>query len=142
MKKLLTILTSLLLSTSVLADELRCGYLHIAMINNTGHNCILTGKKVINSYRVDGAIPEFIPNNTLTPSFRIQQTYTSGPQISLEYQCENKTIKITSQQDYCFMAAGQITGKTQLSNNAHADYATMTGSYWGDIHGQIIWKFY
>ncbi len=143
MRSCLLVFITLFFSTIASANtDLSCGYLNITVVNNTGHDCVLRNTKIYNRSRVDGDISQVIANGSMAPTFRIQQTYTNGPSIQLDYQCENKTIAITSRQNYCFLSAGDISGTTESSNNVRAQYNTSLGSYWSGLPGQITWKLY
>ena len=143
MKLLLTVLASVLCSTAAITSSAEgCGHLSITLINNTGSECVLQHSKIYNYSHVVGEIPQVIADGYTAPKFSIQQTYTSGPGIQLYYVCKNKTIVISSRQNYCFLSAGDVFGEIDSSENIYAKYKVSLGDYSAHLPGQITWKFY
>lgn len=143
MKKNLTIALSLFISAPILAAEsVDCGYLNIAVLNRTGASCYLSGTQLNSGRIVFGAPSQEIQNGSLSPNFRVQQSYTQGPSIRLNYDCQNKTVVLTSKQNLCFLQAGNISGSVDSSINMLANFVATPGSYWFNFPGQILWTIY
>ncbi|QMT59403.1 hypothetical protein [Legionella sp. PC997] len=136
--------TKILLAISLItgiysAHANNCGTLNVSVFNKSGHTCTLRAMNLINGQIIIGQAPGIIANGEKAPSFTLQQTYSAGPNIRLEYECDNKTISIVSRQDLCVMYAGAISGSYSSSNNVHADFLTTIGSWWSSLPGEIHW---
>lgn len=116
-----------------------CGNLNVSVFNKSGHTCTLRSTNLINGQLIFGQVPGIIENGEKALSFTLQQTYTAGPSIRLEYECDNKTISIVSRQDLCVMYAGSVSGDYSSSNNVHADYVAKISSWWSSLPGEINW---
>ncbi|PJD94485.1 MAG: hypothetical protein CK426_03760 [Legionella sp.] len=116
-----------------------CNHLNISIFNKSGHACVLRSTNLTSGQIIMGQAPSIIENGEKALTFTLQQTYTTGPNIRLEYECENKTISISSRQDLCVMYAGFIYGDYSSSNNVHANYSAKVGSWWRSIPGEINW---
>lgn len=128
-----------LLTSICSAHANNCDNLNVALFNKSGHLCTLRSTNLINGQIIAGEAPQLIENGEQAISFTLQQTYTAGPGIRLEYECGNKTISIVSRQDLCVMYAGTITGDYSGSNNVRADYIAKIGSWWNSLPGEINW---
>lgn len=116
-----------------------CGNLNISVYNKSGHTCALRSSNLMNGQIIFGQVPGIVENGEKSLSFTLQQTYSAGPSIRLEFECDNKTISIVSRQDLCVMYAGSVSGDHTSSNNIHADYITKIGSWWNSLPGEINW---
>ena len=116
-----------------------CGYLNITINNTTGQNCTLQNSVIYNGSLGDIPIPSTIANGQMTQSFTLEQSYIGGPSLLLEYRCGTENISFVSSQDFCFLSAGNIIGQVEVANNMNAQYASIIGSFWSKLPGQINW---
>jgi hypothetical protein len=140
MKKFMSIcFVGCMLSNSVLADD-SCGDFHIQISNLTGETCVLTSQKVSHG-NLSTPPPISIPSGD-SKRFDMSQTEFYGPEIRLSYQCGSENISFVSQQNYCAMEAGNITGilLSPLPENINAYHAVLPGSYWWSKSGSINWE--
>ena len=119
-----------------------CWNLDVVIKNQTGHQCQLVTSNIEQGQLAGGLIPSTIENGQQTYPFSIEQTYTQGPKVSLQYQCKNKTITITSQQGLCVLFAGPVIGTFQSSNNVRANLTPTSGSWWYSNSGNAHWTLY
>lgn len=120
--------------------DLQCGYLHIFINNQSGHTCFLNYQRVDNGQLANGSmIPDSIKNGEKTQAIVMQQGYTRGPNLRLEYDCEDNLVVMTSQQNLCWLTAGNITGDTINTNEVYASYESKMGSWWNATPGEITW---
>ena len=125
--------------TMLFAGGLTCGYLNITLINSTANTCLLKTSTIYNGSLADGSIPTTIASGEMTSSFSLQQDYTSGPGMLLEYQCGTNRISFASAQNLCFLEAGSILGQVEVAHNMSISYVDTPGSYWAGLPGQITW---
>ena len=116
-----------------------CSSLHIQISNLTKEACILTSQNVIHGNLITPPPLSILPNDS--KRFDMMQT-GYGPSIRLSYQCGADIITFTSQQNYCFLEAGDITGTIThpLSDNVTASYKAIIGSYFWGMSGSINWE--
>lgn len=133
------LLTIPLIASVYSAHANNCGHLNVSVFNKSGHKCTLRSTNLTNGQIIFGQVPGLIENGEKALSFTIQQTYSAGPNIHLEYECDNKTISIVSRQDLCVMSAGSVSGDYSSSNNVHAEYVAKIGSWWSSLPGEINW---
>lgn len=141
-KLLMACVAFMLTGLTFAADTVDCGYLNITILNRSGHTCLLNSAQVGGGRIVYGAPSHEIQNGEMSANFRMQQSYTQGPRIRLSYTCQNKTIVMTSQQNFCFLEAGNISGQVESTNNVFANFVATPGYYWYKIPGQIFWTIY
>lgn len=136
----ITLIASPVLAAKTHDDEPNnCERLHIQIGNVTSKACQLVKSKV-NHGNLVSAPPATIPAG-FTMQFDIKQSF-KGPDIELQYQCDNETITFRSQQNYCFMKAGKISGSIISSTaNIHGSYTKEEGSYYWSKPGFINWVF-
>lgn len=118
-----------------------CGHLHIQIANTTFVSCVLTNQEIVHGYLIS-APPAVIMQND-SKFFDMEQT-GYGPSITLGYQCGSENISFTSQQNFCLVEAGDISGNLlhPLPENINATYTAETGSYLWNKPGNINWKIY
>lgn len=140
MQKLLALifLSSVMITTAWAKDN-DCANFHIQISNSTKSACVLTSQKVEHGRLITSPPLSILPNDS--KRFDMSQTLY-GPAIMLSYQCGSEIITITSQQNYCFMEAGDISGNIlhPLPQNLNANYAALTGSYYWGRSGSINWS--
>jgi len=138
MKKIL-LLTAALVSTTVsAAGSDGCETLYLRLVNNTGASCILRDASVYGGGIIVDGVPQEIPNNSISPRFRVKQGSLIGAIIRLDYQCGNKRAILNTTQSYCFLSAGNISGDAEGEGRL-ASYLATPGSYWNASPGQITW---
>lgn len=144
MKK--TILSTVLLSSFITGmahadDDNNCNKLSILITNSTGSTCTLINSYLRHGYyKYTSSVPMYIPaNTTASPIFLEQGIF--GPDLELSYSCGNgKLITFSSQQNLCFLSAGNVNGRVLYSQNTLADYQTLNGSWFWSQHGSINWR--
>ena len=114
-----------------------CGRLHIQIGNALNQSCQLRSKQVIHGNLITS--PPVLIAPGFSARFDMRQTFY-GPDIILEYRCHGESISFSSQQNYCFMKAGKITGKVFTNGTKlRATYTAEPGSaFWGRP-GLISW---
>lgn len=139
MRKYAVILFSLFITTPVWAgsESNDCERLHVQIGNMTSTSCQLVSSNVIHGNLVTPP-PATIPAG-FTGQFDIKQTF-HGPNVVLQYACNGEQVTFSSQQNYCFMKAGQITGTiVSSSSNIHGSFTAEEGSYFWSKPGLINW---
>ena len=116
-----------------------CGFLNVTIINGSGKTCSLQSSKIYNGILEDSVIPTSIAVGEMTLSFSLEQTYITGPSILLSYRCGNNSISFVSEQNFCFLNAGSISGRVETANNMSGEFAAIMGDYWSGLPGQITW---
>ncbi len=124
------------------ANANNCGNLNVSIFNRSGHTCLLRTTTIQNGAIIFGQAPQLIENGEKTPLFTIQQSYTMGPSVQLEYVCDNKSVSIKSRQNMCIIYAGFVSGDYTSSNNVQASYTAKEGSWWSTLPGEIDWTIY
>lgn len=119
-----------------------CGYFNVSLQNYTGTTCVLLSAATHSGAIVGGIVPQYIANGELTPSFQMQQGYFSGPEVRLDYQCGDRSVTLTSKQNYCFWQAGDVSGDVFTNYAIHVKYIPTNGSYWNSRPGQILWTIF
>ncbi|AHE67328.1 hypothetical protein [Legionella oakridgensis] len=119
-----------------------CGYFNVSLENYTGYPCAVLAATVRGGNITGGGVPQYVGNGEMMPSFQMQQGFFSGPKIQLDLQCGNKTVTLFSQQNYCFLEAGNVSGDVSTPNNIHAKYIAANGSYWYSRPGSIVWTIF
>lgn len=141
-KIVLATLAALSLSSGIgfAADDNNCGYLSIAISNNNPTSCTLVRKDIRHGNMSSGTqVPGLIPAGGVSFPFELSQTIF-GPSVVLTYQCaDDQEITFESQQNLCFLSAGNITGTVYSARNMRAFYTSENGSYWWSSHGFISW---
>lgn len=132
------IVLGLALFTSFAAQANNCGNLTITLKNNTGSVCTLRSSHLISGAILFGEVPSKLDDKAKAIALQLQQSYTAGPNIRIEYNCNNKVIDLHSRQDLCIVTPGLVKGSYN-SNGIHADYNTVIGSWWDSLPGQINW---
>lgn len=136
----LFLITSLLIISPLAAQANDCGNLNVSISNETGDTCQLLKSETLSGSIIAGSIPQILQNAQGSQTFTIQQSYTSGPSIRLEYRCENKQITFISKQGLCITYSAHILGKTENStSNIKAIYTSKYGSWWNSTPGEIHW---
>lgn len=114
-----------------------CGRLHIQIGNATPLKCQLITSKQVHGKLISSP-PAMIPPG-FSGRFDMYQTFY-GPEIVLEYSCEGETISFVTQQNYCFMKAGQLSAKVLSSSpRLKASYTAERGSYYWGQPGIVNW---
>lgn len=114
-----------------------CGRLHVQIGNATSQPCQLI-KTTLNHGKLVTSPPAVILPG-YTERFDLTQTYY-GPDIILEYQCQGHSLKFESQQNYCFLKAGQVSGVLySIDPKLRASFTTENGSYYWSKPGLISW---
>ena len=140
MKSRVVLLASCLFSTALFASNgVTCGYLNVTIVNATGQACTLQNAKIYSGVLDDSVIPATVASGEMTPSFSLEQTHTRGPSVLLNYKCGSKSISFVSEQNFCFLSAGSISGRVETANNMDGQYTTIPGDYWSGLPGQITW---
>ena len=140
-KFLLTLFLSLTFSVPAWADEdNECGILKVQIANGTHHICYLVSSDVVHGNLMDQPPAALIPGQA--KRFAMSQTLY-GPHIVITYRCEGNFITITSQQNYCFLEAGNITGNISppYPKNISVNSVIESGSYYWSKPGMISWIF-
>ncbi len=144
MKKimLLTLLLSNFITGIVHADDVNnCGKLSILITNLTPSTCTLVNSYLRHGYyKYTSSVPMYIPANTTAGPVFIEQSIF-GPDLELSYSCgDGKLITFSSQQNLCFLGAGDVYGRVLFSQNTSADYQAIIGSWFWEQHGVISWR--
>lgn len=136
----------LLFNINAYAQDLRslqCGYLHINIINQSGYTCKLSYHRQDYGTIASGTIPQSIANGEKAQPIVVQQSYTHGPNLRLEYDCANKKednlVILTSQQNLCVLTAGNINADTINTNEVYATFDSTMGSWWSAKPGEVTW---
>lgn len=124
-----------------LAKDLGCGFLNIFIQNYTGSPCYLAHADVVEGSLISD-LPQMINHTEQSANIFMQQGYLSGPSLLLEYQCGERHIQLFSHQELCFLGAGEISGDAYTSDNNHAKYSYLSGSYWSSRPGTINWVIF
>lgn len=122
------------------ADTLSdCGHFHLQIANLTKSACILTSQKVVHGNLISSPPTSIMPNDSKV--FDMEQTYY-GPSVILSYQCGEENITFKSQQNYCYLHAGNITGEVLDPQPVvnKISYKSVTGSYYWEKPGNINWE--
>jgi hypothetical protein len=121
-----------------------CVYLSVQISNNTNANCLLIDKQVMHGrMSANTQAPVLIQAGDSAYPFEMrQQIY--GPDIVLTYECgEGNQISFESQQDFCILKAGEISGNVlYTTTNLAAKSTKDRGSYLWNRHGAINWLLY
>lgn len=136
---LFVIFLNLMITTNAYADikDNDCARLHIQIGNASNTACQLISSKVIHGTLVSS--PPAMIMAGFTERFDVTQTYR-GPEIVLVYSCGGKRITVASQQNYCLLKAGDVSGRIIAADeNIHATYTTENGSYYWGRPGLINW---
>lgn len=134
------LLASLLVANAPFAmGGATCGFLNVTIINASGKTCSLQRSKIYNGTLDDSTIPTSIAAGEMTSSFSLEQTYTRGPSVLLSYQCGANSISFVSEQNFCFISAGSISGLVETAKNMSGEYTAIMGDYWSGLPGQITW---
>ena len=115
-----------------------CSNLNISIENSSGHSCKLVQFDISSGQIINGNIPLEIANGQ-TSRFTMQQEFIYGPKVQLEYQCENKSVAITTSQGLCFGYAGNVYGSAKTSVNVKASLIPTPGSWWNSQSGEANW---
>lgn len=133
------IMASLFFSvTSWASDENNCGRLHVQIANGTSSVCQLISSKIVRGILISSPPTAILPGDS--KRFDMTQAF-SGPNIILEYSCHNEHVIFESQQNYCFLQAGDITGTLLPPINPYLQvtYTAETGSFFWSRPGIINW---
>ena len=132
-------ISSLVLSTisTVTFSGISCGYLNITISNAMDQSCTLQNSVIYNGRLGDNPIPTTLTSGQLTPSFTLEQSYTGGPSLLLEYKCGSSNISFVSSQNFCFLSEGNIIGQVEVANNMQANYTVGPG-YRGKLTGPSL----
>lgn len=136
--KLVCSLSVIIVTTNTWANHNGCESLEIQIGNATNAACRLISTNIIHGSLVSA--PPAVILSGYTERFTIHQT-VYGPHILLEYNCDNKRIKIKTQQNFCFLKAGKITTETLYSAGVEAMATNIPGSYLWDKPGFANWTF-
>jgi hypothetical protein len=118
----------------------QCSHLHIQISNQTSFPCTLSSRDLIHG-NLDTPPPLSILSGD-SKQFDLEDSAIYGPNIKLTYQCGSETISIKSQQNFCGLMAGNITG-TLLQpqpKSITASYTAITGSHFWGKPGSINWS--
>lgn len=140
MKKIIGIsLLSAICTTCFAHGSNDCGDFHIQISNISKNTCILTSQRVIHGTLITPPPTSIMPNDS--KRFDMQQTFY-GPSITLNYQCGDEIISFTSQQNYCYIEAGDIAGTIThpAPKNLNANFTALSGSFWWSKSGSINWQ--
>lgn len=120
-----------------------CVYLSVMINNNTKTTCELVNKEVIYGRMSSSTqVPVLIPPGTSSYPFEMRQVLY-GPDIVLTYECgAGRKITIESQQDFCALNSGEVSGKILFATNLSARSIRDRGSYFWNRHGSISWTLY
>jgi hypothetical protein len=115
-----------------------CGNFHLQISNLTNVACVLTSQVVIHGNLITPPPSSILPNDS--KRFDMSQT-VYGPAITLSYQCGAENISFTSQQNFCVLEAGDITGTIlhPFPANINASSTALPGSYLWEKSGSINW---
>lgn len=120
------------------SDVNLCGFLFIHIANTTSAPCLLTDYKIIG-----GGIEKRIPKKIepgMQRKFIMGQSIGAPTGIEVQYNCNGQTISFESQQPFCFLGAGSVTGKvTHADSGIQASYTKKDGSDWDETPGIIHW---
>lgn len=122
-------------------DDNNCGKLSILLTNLTQSTCTLVSSNLRHGYyKYTSSVPMYIPANTTAGPIFLEQSIF-GPDLDLSYACgEDKLVTFSSKQNFCFLAAGDVSGQVQFSRNTSADYQSINGSWFWSQHGSINWR--
>ena len=128
--------------TSVYASDNNCGKLSILITNTTNAECKLVKKQLNHGYFMySSLVPGVISAHSTAQPFVLTQS-VFGPDIDLTYQCGNASqITIHSQQDLCFLSAGNVDASVLGQKNMSAWSVPSEGSSLWNQHGSIHWAF-
>ncbi len=117
-----------------------CAYLNIILSNTTSNACKLVKEDLKRgSYALFTSAPTYLRADS-SWQIVLQQSFY-GPNLSLTYSCgDDKEITFNSQQDFCFLAAGDVTAQVLDSKNMTAMPNTTPGSYLLGQPGSINWR--
>ena len=118
-----------------------CGELNIIIQNYTGVACTLQKSHVSSGY-LSSEIPQSIPPNHSSDTITLEQGYFSGISSMLAYRCGSETIEIRSNQNYCFLQAGQVSGQVYTADSIHVRYIAKNGSWWSSNPGRMTWSLF
>lgn len=114
-----------------------CGHLHVQVSNGSNDVCYLKAFNVNHGSVITYPAQSLMAGET--KSFELDQTLL-GPDVTLTYQCQDKTITLESQQNLCVLSAGAINNKVVKHSpgvNAHSTFNQ--GSYLFNTPGMASW---
>jgi len=116
-----------------------CGHFHLQISNVTKEACILISQKVIHGNLISSPPASIMPNDSKV--FDMEQT-VYGPSVMLTYRCGNEDITLSSQQNFCLLEAGNITGEilSPRPRDINASYMALSGSFFWAKPGNINWQ--
>jgi hypothetical protein len=116
-----------------------CGNFNIQITNLSKVSCILINQDVSHGNTISAPPGSIMP--TESKAFDMRQTEFYGPSIKLSYQCDKEIVIFNSQQNNCFLGAGDIMGSVSniLSSTIIATYTASEGEWWWSTPGKINW---
>lgn len=76
--------------------------MHVQIGNQTGNDCKLTSQEIIHGVLIESVIPDLIFKDD-SFSFDMIQQKLYGPEITLNYACNDNNIKFKVQQDFSLL---------------------------------------
>lgn len=141
LKKISLILLGSVLASTTYADS-SCGELIVEITNATSGVCVRD--TVWDLKHGEFLTSPNYPPSTINPhmiaNFKLGQRAGFGPDLQVTYHCQSgAAVTFDSQQDFCILKAGKITGKVISSDpGIHASYKALEGSY-SNYGGVIQW---
>lgn len=119
----------------------QCGFIKVWIGNATKNICHLVSIQLKHGFLLHQ------PPETVVPGyyklFYMAQDDGYGPEIILQYHCDQEIITITTQQNFCLFEGANITGiiNQPLPKNLNITYLKEIGSFGEDKPGTIKWLF-
>jgi len=131
---------ALLNAPQAYAIYVNCTDFYIDITNSTKNECVLTNQEVTQGYLESGVPTSILPNEIW--EVHMVQSSAYGPDITLSYQCGSEAITFSSQQNFCFFQAGDISGKVMppIPASITAEFTTRPGSNIAEMPGIIDWN--
>lgn len=138
-KKTLVTLLGLTCITGV-THSMSCAYLNIILTNTSKTACKLVKQDLQRgSYALFTSAPTYLYPDA-SWQIVLQQSFY-GPNLTLTYACgDGKEVTFSSQQDFCFLAAGDVNAQVLDAKNMTAIPSTTPGSWLLAQPGSINWS--